>query len=30
MMNFEVRAVSPEDFKAYLDFREKNPQQVAP
>jgi cytochrome c oxidase subunit 2 len=26
MMNFEVRAVSPEDFKAYLDFREKNPQ----
>lgn len=25
MMNFEIRVVSPEDFNAYMDFREKNP-----
>ncbi len=26
MMNFEVRAVSPEKFKQYMDFRIENPQ----
>ncbi|MCT1613098.1 aa3-type cytochrome oxidase subunit II [Corynebacterium sanguinis] len=25
MMNFEVRAVSPEDFRAYIQFRNDNP-----
>jgi cytochrome c oxidase subunit 2 len=25
MMNFEVRVVEPNDFKAYLQFREDNP-----
>ncbi|MBC2680946.1 cytochrome B [Corynebacterium sp. 4HC-13] len=26
MMNFEVRVVSPEKFKQYIEFRQKNPQ----
>ena len=26
MMNFEVRAVTPEKFKQYMDFRLENPQ----
>ena len=26
MMNFEVRVVSPEDFKKYIEFREANPE----
>ncbi|MET0452374.1 MAG: cytochrome C oxidase subunit II, partial [Mycobacterium sp.] len=25
MMNFEVRVVQPNDFKAYLQYREENP-----
>ena len=26
MMNFELRAVSPEKFKDYMEFREANPE----
>ncbi len=26
MMNFEVRAVTPEDFDSYIRFRQSNPQ----
>ena len=25
MMNFEVRAVSPQDFDAYIKYRQENP-----
>jgi cytochrome c oxidase subunit 2 len=30
MMNFEVRVVEPNDFKAYLDYREANPRPPTP